>query len=280
MTQTFTPFFHEVKTAWLLVFSRAKTIAKILVAPLVPFLFTIPYTIELFEALKSNALPPIQGTTILTFSVALVAGIAFFVASIIAKASIFIALTKEKDSGARLALRDGTNRFFPFIWTEILVSIYIMFAYLPFAVLNFWYQNGGKDQLTLSLGSLPTSIVTTLIGVLFLIPLIILVIWLSFASLITATKGARAGLRSLLASTTIARNNFKQIAWRLLGWVVFSYVLTQAVQPLPYIRWIMPFLLLLTGAAYLVVLYKEASGRILKVSAQTKKPIRRKAVII
>jgi hypothetical protein len=260
MTPNIRPFFLEVTSAWKLVSSRWKTLLKLVVVPLVPFALTIPYIMELLNSIQYGELPALQGATIFNFVIAFIAGVAFFVAGIITKASILHTLSQPKDLGARVALNKGSNIFFHFLWTEIIVSVYLAFSYLPFAILIFWYENTGATWFASIFDPILASIILGLLGIIFLLPLIMAVIWLSFASLITVTGDAKAGLDSLTYSTTIIRKNFWLVTLRLIGWVIFSYILTQAVQPLPYMRWIIPFLLMLTGAAFVVVLYKDARG--------------------
>jgi len=249
---------------------------KLVFLPIIPLLFTIPYLIELTNSLRYNEIPALTGTTIYTFLLALVGTIAFLMLLEIVRASLFIIYDNNK-VGARKALQLATRRFPRFLYTDILSFVFLLVAMIPLLILVFWTNNGGREIMYSASNQIIGDIVLLIVFAIFAIPPFILAIWLSFAQIIVAVR-KYSGFRALTYSTTLIRPILKSILKRLVAWIFIYVVVSYIVSPLPIASWFIPLVLKLVGAAFLVVLYKEASGSIntnVSVATRTKKIARR-----
>jgi len=283
-TAKLTKFNQEIRASWGIFRRTWRTSFKIVFLPLLPLLFTIPYLIELSASLQYNEIPTLKGATVVSFLLAVIGLIAFFMLLEIVRIALFVVFTDNK-IGARKALQLGTKRFPVFLYTDIVSFVYLVFASIPLFVLIFWTNNGGKELMHTIFNPIIGDIMLVIAFVIFAIPLFVIAIWLSFTQVIVAV-GKYTGFHALTYSTTLVRPIFKQITKRLIAWLIIYVVISQIVSPLPIAYWLIPLILKLVGVALLVVLYEEASGTINKntpaaaVVARIKRTIRREKEVI
>jgi len=177
----------------------------------------------------------------------------------ITRAALFIVYYDNNGIGARRALQVATKRFPKFLYTDILSFVYLVFATLPLLILIFWANNGGRELLFGVGGRIFANTILFIAFFAFAIPLFVLAVWLSFTQIIVAT-GKNTGFHALTYSTTLVRPIFKRILKRLVAWLLIYVVVSYVVSPLPIASWFIPLVTKLVGAAFLVVLYKEAAG--------------------
>lgn len=256
---TFSTFPTELRASFGVFRATWRTSAKIVFLPLIPLLFTFPYLILLYASLQYNEFPTLNVASVLTGLIALIGVIAFLMLLEIVRAALFATYALGQNIGARKALQIGTRRFPSFLYTDVVALVYLTFAMLPFAILLFWVQNGGNDILLSLLGTVLANIVLLLAFVIFLAPLVIVATWLTFTQIIVATS-KNTGFHALTYSTTLVRPVMWTILGKLVCWMIFAGVVSYAVQPLPIFYWLIPLIIKLWGAAYLVTLYKEATG--------------------
>ncbi len=268
----FRGFVSETKTAWETVTSRWKPTLLLLLITIVPLLFVLPYMIEVVAL--GGVMPVLQGSTIATFAAALFGTIAFLVVSTITNAGFYILYASSRDVALYDLLRRGTERFFPYVFTQIWVFLFMAYAALPFAAVKFWYFYYGSEFLGRFVDVFALQAIVLLADIILLIPVFVVAVWTAFAPLATVLKDGETGADSLRKSTTIVRPNFRPVALRLVGWLVFTYIMTQAVSPLPYLGLIIPIALAVTGLAFNVVVYKEAYGEE-KASVIARRAVRR-----
>jgi hypothetical protein len=257
-TVKLTKFSQELRASWNMFLKTWRTSFKLVFLPVIPMLFTVPYLIELTSSLKYSQFPSLAGATIITFIMALVGVIAFIMLLEIVRASLFI-IYDNSETGARKALQLATRRFPMFLYTDFLSFVYLFVVTAPLLILIFWANNGGREMLYSVFSPIIGDIVLLIIFIIFAIPLFILAIWLSFAQIIVAT-GKGSGFHALTYSTTLIRPILKNIVKRLIVWFIIYVVISYMVSPLPIASWFVPMILRLVGVAFLVVLYKEASG--------------------
>lgn len=253
-----TSFSNEIKISWQAFANRWRTVIILSLLPIIPFLFTVPYLVELSQY-QANELPPLEGTTVTLFAIAFVAAISTFILREISKAGIFVSLSEKENLGAKKSLQIGTKRFPAFLYTEILVVIFVFVSLIPAILVNYWFVNFGKAFFYPIMNQLVADILALLVVMILLIPAFIVGTWLSFASLISATS-LTGGFTALTKSVTIVRPVTKRIFKRLLGWIILASVASYVVSPLPVARWLVPFIILLVGTAFSVTVYKEASS--------------------
>lgn len=263
-TVKLTKFTQELQTSWSIFLKTWRASFKLVFLPIIPLLFTVPYLIEMASSLQYGQLPTLTGSTIYSFILALVGVIAFLMLSEIIRASLFVIYTNN-ETGARKALQIGTKLFPKFLYTDVLSFLYLLVAMVPLFILIFWMINGGREMIYGIFNPILGDVVLLIALIIFLAPPLILAIWLSFTQIIVAT-GKSSGIRALTHSTTLIRPIFKGILKRIVIWLIVYVVISYMVSPLPIAYWLIPLILKLIGAAFLVVLYQEASGA-LKVPA-------------
>jgi len=255
-----TSFSKEISNSWIIFRSRWRTVIILALLPIVPFLFTLPYLVNLSQY-PASELPPLEGSTIIMFALALVATIATFILREISKAGIFISMTNKENVGAKKALQLGTQRFPAFLYTEILVIIFVFVTLIPTVLLNYWFVNFGKAFFYPIMNQLVADLLLLVIAIILLIPVFIIGTWLSFAPLISAVTN-NGGLSALTKSVTIIRPITKRVFKRLIAWTILASAVSYMVSPLPIAKWLFPFIILLIGTAFLVTLYKETAVKV------------------
>lgn len=252
-------FSMEVRGAWNLFAPRWLDAVLIALTPLIPLLLLIPYIAErLFLRLNGAGGVPSS----LPAALGLIGVFAAAVVSVIAKAALFILFRSPTRVRAADAIREGTRRFLPFLWTEALLSLLIAVALLPVALLVAWYSVLGRPRMTTDPASLFLADTATALGVLVLfLPALALSVWFAFAPIAAAVRDARGGVEALGVSAGMVRGAFWPLVGRLLAWTVLVLVISAVVSPLPIANWLIPFLLTLLGGAFLIVLYREFRGR-------------------
>lgn len=259
-TAKYSTFTEQVSSAFRLLRFHKVTAIKLALLPLVPFAFTLPYLIDLANYNQYNLTPSLQGVTLVFFVVALIAAITFLILCEIVKAGLYAVFSTTKAIGARKALQIGTQRFPAFLFTEIILAVFVFVSLIPVLILNFWSGVLGTEMLAQFMPLAVAELLVLIVAIIFLIPVFIIGIWLSFAQLLASIDN-KMGLTALTHSVTLIRPNFKPIALRLVGWTVFVLVASYIVQPLPLAYWLVPAILMLLGVAFLVVLYQETIGQ-------------------
>lgn len=255
----FTPFTKELKESFGILGKTWQTSLKIVFLPIIPLLFTFPYLIVLYATLQEDQFPALNFSNIVIGVAALIGFIAFIMLLEIVRAGLFATYSLEKNIGARKALQIGTKRFPTFLYTDFLSLVYLVISMVPFFVLVFWTGNGGTDMLFSIFGSIIANLILFLAFIVFLLPLAITALWLTFTQIIVAT-GKNTGFHALTYSTTLVRPVIFTIFFKIVGWMIFAGIISYAVSPLPILYWLIPIIVKLWGAAYLVVLYKETKG--------------------
>lgn len=255
----FSTFPNELKASFRVFRATWRTSAKIVFLPLIPLVFTFPYLVILYSSLQYNEFPALSGSSVLTGIVALVAVITFLMLLEIVRASLFAVYSQGQNIGARRALQIGTRRFPSFLYTDVISLVYLTFSMLPFAILIFWANNGGSALLGSVFSPIIANIILLIALVIFLAPLVVVATWLTFTQIIVAT-GKHTGFHALTYSTTLVRPVILTILKKLVAWMIFAGVISYAVSPLPIFYWLIPLIIKLWGVAFVVVLYKEATG--------------------
>ena len=263
MPSTLTPFHHELLSAWHVFRNRWATVVKLSLLPLVPLLFVLPALID------QSMLPPENAAGLganHTSQALMLIGMLGLLGSVIlstaAKAGIFITVARRDDLGARRALREGFRRFFPFLFTEILASLLVFLALLPFMFFTLWYTvGGGRTMLGEPLTGEAVGILMFAALLLLLIPGLLFAVWFAFAPLATVVKDAPGGIPALRESFRLVAGHSWDVLARLGGGGLLYLAATIAVSPLPIANWLLPFLLALYGTAFFIVIYRELRGQ-------------------
>ncbi len=255
------PFSHELAESYRLFRRKWKPLVKMVVLPIIPFLFTTPYLMEYYSAQSYGENLTLNGATLTLFLIALVALLTFLILSEIVKVGIFAELSSSKYLGVRRSLKIGTERFFRFIYTEILVVIFLFVSMIPAFILNYWYEQAGRELLNRSGVPYSGTFIIVVFALLFFLPSFILGIWLTFAPLISVVTKYR-GMGALTHSVTITRPYFRQLIGRLVMWTVVFMAVVYSVKPLPIASIVVPLVMMLVGAAFVVTLFKEVHAEI------------------
>lgn len=255
-TLTLAPFPRELLTSWERFRRRWTTVVPLALVPLIPLVFALPFLVELAQlrAAGATGIPsPISAT------LGIIALVALYLASIPTRAGIFHVYTQEEHVRPRAALRAGLRRFWPFFLTELALVLFLGLALLPPAALSVWYTNVGRATVgTLSTRTL-TDVTVALLTLLVSLPVIFLATVFAFAPLDAATNASGGALTALRRSWALVRRPgaLWPVFWRLSLWIALFVVICNAVEPLPFAGWLVPFFMTLIGAAFLVTLYTE-----------------------
>jgi hypothetical protein len=256
-----TPFSNEVAGAWRIFRAHWRTAVQLTLLALVSLLFFLPFVVERAAFLSGGpdtaTLPNSAFSTLL----GLVAVVVFLLLSMTAKAGIFIAFMKRGSMTMKVAFRGGLRILPSFLGTELLVAFLLAVSLLPAAGLALWYFTMGVTMPLANPFQTTADLVSSIVMILFLVPAIALSMWLAFAPLAAAVGDARGGIPALRYSVDLVRGRAWRVLKRIFVWIIFSNALTLSVSPLPIAKVVVPFVLSLLGAAYLVVVYKELRGR-------------------
>lgn len=249
-TTTLSPTSHQLLQAWELFRSRWWTAVRVGLIPVIPLIVAL-----LLLARTTGARTGITPTT----SAAVIVFTVFYVATIPTRAGLFNLFARREHLGVREAFRLGLRRFWPFLWTELLLVFSIVLSLIPLLAFQSWFTAAGRSQVLAASGAMLTNTVA-LLGVLLLsVPPVLLAVALSFAPLAAALEDGRGGIGALRRSFALVRSPsiFRKVAGRIILWIVLFIVICTAVEPFPFVQWIMPFVMALIGAAFLTVLYQE-----------------------
>lgn len=258
---TLTPFSHELSVAWRLLAARWQTAVKLALIPLLPLVLLLPLLAEQSVSLTSEGLRAlnIRAASPFMAGVALIGVIISLIFSIGTRAALFGLLAGPRETDVRKLLKAGFRRFFPFVFTELLVAIILIASFLPLMGFSFWYMNIGRAAASASVLLPAMETFAFAFTLALFVPPFILAVWFAFASLATAIGDARGGIAALEWSAGLVRGRWTRIMKRLAAWAVLSIVLSAAVSPLPVASWLIPLLLTLVGSAFLLAVYKELS---------------------
>jgi len=273
----FSTFPTELRASFGVLRATWRTCAKIIFLPLIPLAFTFPYLIILYSSLQTNEFPALNAASVVVGAIALIALIAFLILQEIIRAALFAVFSLGQNIGARKALQIGTRRFPTFLYTDILVFVYLAVAIVPLVVLIFWTNNGGEELLLSIFNPIIANIVLFIGFIIFIVPIVVTATWLSFAQIIVAT-GKNTGFHALTYSTTLVRPVMFKILLKIVTWIIFAGVISYAVSPLPIFYWLIPLIINLWGVSFLITLYKETRGEaITSPVRQTRRTPRKKA---
>lgn len=246
-TAALTPFTQEFLSSWRLFYGRWVTVIALALVPLLPLALLSPYFLE-------RAQP-----SVVSVSLALIAIVLFYLVSILSRATIFIAYTEQVVPTFRSALRRGLRRYLAYAVTEVLAVLVVAVALIPLMTFNLGDPFGvlaGTPQ--------PLARAATFAATLLLVaPAAVLAVLLAFAPL-TAAVGQGTGLSALRRSATLLwkRGVFWAVFKRLALWILLFVVVCTAVEPLPFAAFLVPFVMSLIGAAFLVTVYRELGGQL------------------
>ncbi|TSC72325.1 MAG: hypothetical protein G01um101438_643 [Parcubacteria group bacterium Gr01-1014_38] len=254
-TVTLSPISHELLRAWKLFSSRWRTAVLVGLSPVIVLAIALPILFAWARNTGSGTTPSLFLTM-----VGIAVLIVFYLATIPARAGLLNLFARHEGKfSAREALRIGLRRFWPFFGTELLIVIPIGLSLLPLLAFQGWFAGAARPALLASAGITVTNTLG-LLGVLLLASLpMALSVAVSFSPITAAVGDTSGGLSALKRSFALLRERkaFWKISGRLALWVVLFVVICTAVEPLPFVQWMMPFVMSLIGAAFLVTLYKE-----------------------
>jgi len=258
MKAKYSTFTEQVQSALRLLRLHKITVTKLFLLPIVPFAFITPYLLDVYYYNLNNVAIVLRGSTLIFFIVAIVAAIAFLILCEMVKVALYATFASKQTIGARKALQIGAQRFPAFLYTEVLIAIFVFIALVPVLVLNYWFSVVGRELLNSVMPLAVTDLLILIVAIFFLIPAFIVGIWLSFAQIISAIDN-KSGLTALTHSVTLIRPNFKPIALRMVGWTILTIIVSYMVSTMPLAHWLIPIILMLLGVAFVVVVYKETS---------------------
>jgi len=258
-------FSHELARAWAVFRDRWVTAVKVALLPFAALFLLLPYLVE-SAALREHALQlPALDLALLTpslFTTVLAGGslLAFFLASIVAKAALYHAFSAPEDPGAArayaLALRRFPSFFITTVFTVGLVTLFILAALAVFA----YYRAFIRPTVLADAASAGMDTFVILLTLLLLLPVYGVALLVTFAPLIALRGDARGGISAVAASIALVRSRFWSVAGRFTGWGALFFALSAIVSPLPVAQWLLPSIATLVSYAFTVVLYEELRG--------------------
>lgn len=256
MKAKYSTFTEQVRSALRLLRLHKITVIKLSLLPIIPFAFITPYLLDTYYHNMNNVAVVLRGSTLFFFIVAVIAAVTFLILSEIVKVALYATFASKHIIGARKALQIGTQRFPAFLYTEVLLAVFVFITLVPVLVLNYWYGIVGRDLLSNAMPLAVADLLILVVAILFLVPVFIVGIWLSFAQIIAAID-YKSGLTALTHSVTLIRPNFKPVALRMVGWTILTVVISYMVSNMPLGHWLIPIVMMLLGVAFLVIVYRE-----------------------
>ncbi len=255
------PLTQEFASAWHLFAARWKTIALVGVLPVLPLVLLFPFLIG--QMAQGGIGVENSGFSPLLAFFGIVGIVGYYVWTIPARGGVFFALAHRADPGVRQAFSAGWKRFWPLLWTELLVVLAIVIAFLPLVFFQAWYSVGIRPALEAALlGNIADLFALPVMLLFALLPFAVAVVF-GYAPLATAVGHAPGGFLALSYSQQLVRQPrmFWAVAGRLLLWVLLFVVFCTAMDPLPYANFVVPFIMAMFGAAFLFTIYQELRGK-------------------
>lgn len=251
MTSGVPKFIPLLRDAWALFRARWSGLVVLTILPLAPLILLLPFLAHLNIAEKTGAVaqPGFAFSPLLTL-LALVALILAGVVSVATFAAMFIYLAMPSVRTWQAALRLAWRQWFPFVWTQILASVFIALGLVLLRILYVNLQSWGG----------PAIVLAAIVGIAVTVVGIVLAVWFTFAGLLAAI-GAASGFRALRGSMEIVHGRFWPVLGLLLAWMVIDVIASRIVAPLPIANWVVPAFLTMFGTAYLVALYQRLARR-------------------
>ncbi len=249
-------FPDELKGAWKLFQGQWTTAILLSLIPVIPFLLTIPYLLKYAYALQASPAPyiPIESTSIL----ALIGLIGLVITAQISKAGLYILFSRGKGLTAKKAFKEGFQQFIPFVYTNILVLLTVVVLLIPALALHTWYGNSMRVSIDVGInGIIAIDLFVLAVVTILALPAIYFAISFTFAPIMVATKTAKGGAPALKESYTLVSKKIFPVLFRLIGWGILYVILTRITSTLLIANWLVPFLMMIIGAAFLVIMYKE-----------------------
>lgn len=257
MTQLL-PFPTELYNAWKIFIHRWGSAAVLQALSLIPGVFMLPlvseYLLAAENGLDTTAVlqgSPYGGQFIIGF-------VLMLLFSVFTAASTGILFTSQKKISLWTVIMATLIRYLPVLYTSILAALAVMVSLIPALALNYWYGvfTRGDAPVTGSAIAAVDAIVLIAIFAL-LIPAVIVTTWVMYAPLATALKAAPAGFTAIMFSKHLVHRHVWQIVWRMVGSMILFQIASASVANLPYLSYIVPFVLSIIIIAFFVEIYKE-----------------------
>ncbi len=254
--------FHiELANAWKLFLQRWGSAAFLQALTLIPGILMFPLVSEYLLAIQNG----IDTTIVFERSVYggqfLVGFILLILLGVFITASTGILFAAKKNLSLWVVIKSTLAQYIPTLYTSIVAALAIIVSLLPAFALNYGYASFARNGATITgNGILAVDTIMLIAIVALLIPAAIVTIWVMYAPLATATKASPAGFTSLMFSKHLVYRHVWQILWRIIGSMALFQILSTSVSTLPYLSYLVPFILSIIIMAFFVEIYKELHG--------------------
>jgi hypothetical protein len=252
------PFPTEIYNAWKLFVHRWGAATLLQALTLIPGVLLLPLVTEYLLALENG-----MDTTVV-FQTSAYAGqfvlglVLMILLGIFVAASTGILFAARKKVSLREVITSTIVRYIPVLYTSFLAAFAVIVSLIPALALNYWYGVFARQGATVTgNGVLAVDAIVLIAVVALLVPSVIIAVWVMYAPLAVALKAAPAGFTAIMFSKHLVHRHVWQITWRMIGTMVLFQIASASVSALPYVSFLVPFILSIIIIAFFVEIYKE-----------------------